>query len=122
MTIGMDNFTEAYIEAMLWADCGPDSEFAGDIPEISAEALASIKADCEAFQKRAQRSLDLAYDYATEGYDQSQAGHDFWLTRQGHGAGFWDRGLGAVGDKLTEDAKSFGEQWPYKGDDGKLYL
>jgi hypothetical protein len=37
-----------------------------------------------------------------------QFAHDFWLTRNGHGAGFWDRGLGVVGDRLTKVAKSFG--------------
>jgi hypothetical protein len=29
-----------------------------------------------------------------------QAGIDFWLTRNRHGAGYWDRGLGITGDKL----------------------
>lgn len=35
-------------------------------------------------------------------------GHDFCLTRNGQGAGFWDRGLGHLGEYLTEAAKSFG--------------
>ncbi|WP_066904598.1 hypothetical protein [Mycolicibacterium houstonense] len=35
-------------------------------------------------------------------------GHDFYLTREGHGAGFWDRGLGELGDYLTKIAKSYG--------------
>ena len=30
--------------------------------------------------------------------DASQASHDFWLTRNGHSTGFWDRGTGALGD------------------------
>jgi hypothetical protein len=34
--------------------------------------------------------------------------HDFFLTRNGHGAGFWD-GDYKNGEKLTEIAKSFGE-------------
>lgn len=38
-----------------------------------------------------------------------QHGHDFALTRNGHGAGFWDRGYGAVGDRLTEAAQAYGE-------------
>lgn len=37
-----------------------------------------------------------------------QMGHDFSLTRNGHGAGFWDRGTGALGDWLTRCAQSFG--------------
>lgn len=35
-------------------------------------------------------------------------GHDFWFTRNGHGAGFWD-GAYTHGDELTEIAKAFGE-------------
>lgn len=37
-----------------------------------------------------------------------QFGHDLALTRNGHGAGFWDRGLGEAGDVLTDWAKSMG--------------
>lgn len=32
------------------------------------------------------------------------AGHDFALTANGHGAGFWDRGLDELGDQLTAAA------------------
>lgn len=35
-------------------------------------------------------------------------GHDFYLTREGHGAGFWDRGLGELGEYLTKIAKAYG--------------
>jgi hypothetical protein len=38
-----------------------------------------------------------------------QCGHDFILSRNGHGAGFWDRGLGERGKRLSESAKPFGE-------------
>ena len=37
------------------------------------------------------------------------AGHDFALTRNGHGAGFWDRGYGDVGTFLSDAARTFGE-------------
>lgn len=36
-------------------------------------------------------------------------GHDLALTRNGHGAGFWDRGLGDAGRSLTTWAETFGE-------------
>lgn len=42
-------------------------------------------------------------------YDFWDAGRDFWLTSQGHGSGFWDRGLGAVGDALTDSADGYGD-------------
>lgn len=37
-----------------------------------------------------------------------QFGHDLALTRNHHGAGFWDRGLGDAGDVLTDWAHSLG--------------
>lgn len=53
--------------------------------------------------------------------DPGQAGHDFVLTRNGHGAGFWDRGLGKQGDRLTEMCRPYGTFDLYVGDDGNLY-
>jgi len=39
-----------------------------------------------------------------------QVGHDLWLTRNHHGAGFWDRGYdGNIGDILTSAAHRLGE-------------
>lgn len=38
-----------------------------------------------------------------------QVGIDFSLTRNGQGAGFWDRGAGEVGDRLTDASKPHGE-------------
>lgn len=38
-----------------------------------------------------------------------------------HGTGFWDRGLGAIGDKLA-DAARYSERNVYRGDDGKVYI
>jgi hypothetical protein len=37
----------------------------------------------------------------------SQCGHDIILTANGHGAGFWDRGLGDAGNKLTEATRGY---------------
>lgn len=44
-----------------------------------------------------------------DNYTFEHIGHDFWLTSQGHGAGFWDRGLGEVGDALTDSANGYGD-------------
>lgn len=59
-------------------------------------------------------------------YDPSQGtvwdyfGHDFWLTRNGHGAGFWDRGLGELGERFTRACRPFGEVNLYVTDDGRI--
>ena len=52
--------------------------------------------------------------------DAKQVGHDFWLTRNGHGTGFWDRGLGELGEELTRRCKPYGEASLYVGDNGEI--
>ena len=37
-----------------------------------------------------------------EKYSPTVLVYDYWLTRNHHGSGFWDRSLGPVGDRLTE--------------------
>jgi hypothetical protein len=52
----------------------------------------------------------------------SRAGHDFWLTRNGHGAGFWDgEWYKEVGERLTKASKAFGEVNIYVGDGDLIY-
>jgi hypothetical protein len=41
--------------------------------------------------------------------DAEQCGHDFVLTANHHGTGFWDRGLGERGKRLTESCRPYGE-------------
>ena len=52
------------------------------------------------------------------GLGLEQIGHDFILTRNGHGAGFWDRGLGDRGERLSAWARSFGTVWAFVSDSG----
>jgi hypothetical protein len=52
----------------------------------------------------------------------TQAGHDFWLTRNGHGAGFWDGDWPEpYASELTRVAKEFGGYSLYLGDYGLIY-
>lgn len=118
-------FTWAYITALFWTTneeefpeyCyqGEFSISSNDTDRLSGDTLIRIIDDCIKFEECAEIMFD-----ATPG-DCSQHGHDFALSRNGHGAGFFDRGYGPVGDVLQELAKSFGEFNLYKGDDGKIY-
>lgn len=121
-----DDFTAAYIMSMYFTDScdyeegAEDNEGMFDVEdELSQEALNLAKTECEEFQKNA----DLARCYEEfPWYGPDQAGHDFWLTRNRHGAGFWDRGLGELGSKLTDAAHDCGGCDAYRGDDGKVYI
>lgn len=111
----LDAFTQAYIECALWSSTdNSEEESAGEFidqnygPEdLSLETLRGAVDDCAAFQTEMKGTLYSAYKVRPS-YDASNAGHDFWLTRNGHGAGFWDRGLGDIGERLSKAAKSYG--------------
>jgi hypothetical protein len=55
------------------------------------------------------------------GIYMGQAAHDFWLTRNGHGAGFWDRGPEEGRKRLSEISKTYGEYNLFLGFDDQVY-
>ena len=69
-----------------------------------------MREDCDEFLALHPELASFEHVPGRDGgwYLAEQAGHDFWLTRNGHGAGFWDRGLGALGETLTKWAKAAG--------------
>lgn len=122
--IEMTAMYAAYVECALWSthdwpgDDGDPEPFdswadESDLADATREAM---KADCEAFARD-----HYCFDDVRERWTPEQFGHDFWLTRNGHGAGFWDRGHGEIGRRLTDAAKVYGEVDLYTGDDGKVY-
>lgn len=115
----MDKFTEAYIECALWSstdDKGIPLDEDYYSRDIAEPALKTMQDDCKNFQ---EQNADLL----SQAGDDEQNGHDFWLTRNRHGAGFWDRGYkGDLGEKLKEAAHSYGSCDLYVGDDGKIYI
>lgn len=128
MKTNLDDFTKAYIICALWSTNDESDDSGGEplennysIEDISPETLDIIIKDCKQFQEENKDLLALA-KYNKEWPDVEMQGHDFWLTRNGHGSGFWDGDLGEVGDKLTEACKKFGEVNLYVGDNGLIYL
>ena len=120
-----DEFTQAYMEAMLWSeqdDNGDSLDSNYDFSDFAEETLAQIKMDCDLFQKHANLDGVDNFDFVDSTVGVS-AGHDFWLTRVGHVAGFWDGDWPEpYGDQLTELSEKFGHQDIYVGDDGELYI
>ena len=55
--------------------------------------------------------------------DWIELGRDWWLTIEGHGAGYWDRGLEEVGEKLTHECQGYSDIVSFYVDpDDKDYL
>ncbi len=103
----IDAFTRGYLEAALWtSDPSPgQGEWSErdewNISRIHKPALREAITDCAAFQAANAEDLALAGD-------ASRNGLDFFLTRNHHGAGFWDRGYGPVGKRLSDAAHVYG--------------
>ena len=109
---------DGYLDALEWTECGPDADDDIRNGSFSSDLQARAHEDVSDFLNAASDVLPFL------DVNPSQIGHDFWLTRNGHGVGFWDRPE-LYGDheaeRLTDIARSFGTLFVYAGDDGDLY-
>lgn len=107
-----ETFFHSFIETALW--CSSDSNSDSDtslqdqgysINDIDPCYLESLKTDCQLF---------FDENYSKIQTNISLAGHDFWLTSNRHGAGFWDGDWEEkIGKELTEDSHKFSEHTFY---------
>lgn len=147
--IEVDDFTVSYLETALWAstvllpvasddlidgcmDVAEDHPLYGiseddhfddyfDSDDFTEKVIRTAIADCFWFQK------ENANDLSDE--DLERAGHDFWLTRNGYGAGFLD-GAGfwdgdyeeAKGNRLSNACDAYGELNIWASEDGSLHF
>ena len=107
---------KSYLDVILWAGTDDDDEQLSknyDHRNFDKSALNQAKKDLNKFFGLAQKYI--------QDEDEKQVAHDFWLTRNRHGTGFWDRDY-KYGKELTKLAQKFGDLWAYVGDDGKIYF
>lgn len=122
-----------YLDAVVFTgvehDLPEGSDFSGDM-EFSEGARSEAHKACEKFYLAAGADLgafvDLYPSRVSAEHDPWEAiGHDLWLTRNGHGVGFWDRNMGRVGQRLAAlcgYGKPFGPVDAYLGDDELVYF
>jgi len=141
--IDCDDFTGQYLETALWAsgvalpaaegdlvdgcmDVDEDHPLHGIsesdncdghfvLSDFTEEAIKAAFTECARFQE------ENADDLCDE--DDKHAGHDFWLTRNGHGAGFWDGDYEeSKGERLTKASKAYGELYIWVDEAGSLHF
>ncbi len=126
----LDKFTIAYIECMFWATNDESTTEGGDpldenygIDDIDPKSLVDIINDCRKFQAvHAGDILSENYPNDLPSSTDAHAGYDFWLTRNSHGAGFWDRDWEeGAGKRMGETSKRMGEVCVCVGEDGKIH-
>lgn len=135
----IDTITGHYLAALLWTmPGGDDCETPGDnisLSELPPETVDEATVDVTRFVELCGALFDQAMECFNDGYGQhpdagsaeAAFGHDFVLTRNHHGVGFWDRyneGLPKfLGDALTRVCqKHFDKVDLYIGGDGKAYF
>lgn len=119
-----------YCVAAVWADCKE-----GTNPTVPAAERETARRVCLRFIDQCEQAGGLftkamaRYEHGygrhpDAGSAEAAFGHDFWLTRQGHGAGFWDRKeLGKIlGNALAEQARIFGPCHGHYQSKGRWYF
>ncbi len=112
----IQDFQTGYIECLLWtdeestkelvSDHGRDwEEFDWSVDQLTQDAKTRIREVVEDF---VMDNLADVQEYIARGQLAYHVGHDFALSQNGHGTGFWDRGMGELGDRLHKVAKTFG--------------
>ena len=114
----LKDFVTGYVNCLYWVE---DSGGTKNEEKLSTEAFLISVLECNRFLANAKTYTGgLIPENCFE-----QAGHDFYLTRNGHGSGFWDKPE-IYGEKyskiLTEISKNFGEASPYVSDDGEIEI
>ena len=128
--------TKHYLEALLWTAPENDSEEnPGDcinVNDLPPNIWFDAQQDCIEFVEscgelftQAMGCYDAGYGRHPEaGSAEAAFGHDFALTRNGHGCGFWDREseglLKELGDKLTVLCQQQ-EKNLFVSEDGSVY-
>lgn len=116
-----DAFFQSYLTTALWSSTiseGDEENEPGErdgdafdahfaTSDFSGEALEMLRAHAFSFWSRMWFYLDHEQGRKGEKPDAAQAGHDFWLTQNGHGAGFWDGDYPTYGDTFTKLAKCY---------------
>ena len=84
------NFVLSYLQTAAWVTCE-----SGECTDFTMAAKKSAQADCKEFIEAVMKSFGRKKGIellTIQGNDFGcLSGHDFFLTRNHHGAGFWDK-------------------------------
>ena len=119
------NILEGYLNTALWASSSAEGNLDDfySVEDFSKEAKQKAMADVEKFVGMAESDINKVLSGSWDAEKMETIGHDLFLTRNGHGAGFWDGDYEEeVGKNLTNIAKNMGSANPYIGDDNKIHF
>lgn len=113
--MSLQDFTRGYIDAAFFTSLDESAPLDDNYSasDLSDEARAIMERDCITFYG--------AHGWRIVEQDDYQGGIDFWLTRNGHGAGYWDGDYPEHGDALDAACNDYGDVDLYVGDDQQVH-
>lgn len=116
--MSLADFTQQFFETALWSSTGDDEQPLDKkykVTDFDPTCKKRLEEECAKFWEQVSDEVKLRWEDST-------AGHDFWLTRCGHGSNFLDGDYPpGVAQRLYDTASQFGSVDLYVGDDGKVY-
>ena len=106
--LDVQRMSDAYIEAIYFTETG-DLDQPPATAELTALCRCQVYTACRLFSDSLR---EAPWPLKLDALDAAQLGHDLWLTRNGHGTGFWDRPEiygQATAELFTMVAKAMGE-------------
>ena len=116
--ITIEQFTDSYLQTANWATFDSGEATRG----FTKAAMECAKIDCQKFIDKVRNEFTESEADSIinlEGNDlTSLTAHNFFLTREGHGAGFWDSEIYNTlandgGNRLTKLAEECGDSGIY---------
>lgn len=105
----LDEFTLGFIYAALWSSTDQKGRPIDDhynISDFSKNAIDIIIDDCSKFQTQYADLLNKFYTSArTDGFNKftaEHAGHDYWMSRNGHTPLFWNKSSKTISEELNK--------------------
>jgi hypothetical protein len=129
----LEAFFRQYLETALWSSTDESTEAGGEpldrnyiVEDMPNDVRTRLRVECVDFITANAADLEHWTDEWGIREGAELAGHDFWLTRNGHGAGFWDRFSPGTpsydaGKRLSEASEVYGRINLYVGDDGQVW-
>lgn len=136
----MNSSLEHLVTTLLWSETDNSDEAGGEpldknycIDDVDAASLLELNKRFQAFVDKAEEILTARLGdnwssiddfYIGSANSAFQTEHDYIMTVNGHGCGFWEKGdwEQPVGDILAGLAKQQTEIHAEAGEDGKIYF
>lgn len=131
----VDDVLSGYLEAILFTENDNEDPEGGEsldrnycVDDFDTEFVEKARRMCRMFVAENADDLVATADMVPRGEwsPWEHHGHDIWMTSRGLGVGFWDRGYGEAGRRLSDACKrrpySASEHYATFVEDGKVYV